>query len=269
MKTFCQKGLAAALFAAAGAVSATPVIGALDGLTAAQSGLTASQHDRWDLNFAFQESDLAVLTGASSQVFDAPLRAVAGSVTVQYLGTLAAHAGTLRLDGAGDLFSLRAGLSAADAAADFSAYIDTVGQSRTISNLSAFEALAFSLQADAYEGNASLALAANVALTVQAGVGGGARAVNLGGNEWLIGFETFGATDYADAVLRVSGVTFASPPPPPGVPTPGSLPLTLAALGAAGWALRCGSASRRETRGQPRGQAASLPAQGWVRIQNA
>jgi hypothetical protein len=229
-----RRGLSAALFAAAGAATASPLIGALDGLTAAQSGLTASQHDRWDLGFAFQESDLAVLTGASSQAFSAPLRAVGSSVTVQYLGTLAAHTGTLRLDGVGDLFSLRAGLSAAAAAADFSAFIDTVGQSRTISNLSAFEEIAFSLQADAYAGNASRGLAANGSLTRHAGVGGGARAVSLGGNDWLIGFETFGATDYADAVIRLTGVTFDSPPLPSGVPAPGSLPLTLAALGAAG-----------------------------------
>jgi hypothetical protein len=238
MKTWIQQALAGALLGALVGAQAAPVIGPLDGATAVQSAVTAGQYDRWDTDFAFQESDLAVLTGAGSQAYTAPLRAVGSSVTVQYLGTLAAHSGTLFLSGVGDLFSLRSGLDAATAAADFSTYIDSIGQSLTISNLSAFDELTFGLQADAYAGVTSPYIPGNGASTVLAGVGGGARAVSLGGNDWLIGFETFGATDYADAVLRVSGVTFDSPPQSSGLPAPGSLSLALAALGAAAWALR-------------------------------
>ena len=218
---------ALALSLLCGAAHTAPVISAPIGEIAGQSALTALAYDRFDTEFAYQESDLAQLLGGDA--FSAPLRAVGNTVTVKYLGTTAAHGGKLFLSAAehgGELFQTRSGLSADAAVVDPFGFIDTIGTQRDITGLAAFEELRFGFDAWAYAGDA--AIPGNAAAQVLATTGG-ARAVHLSGNEWLIGFETFGATDYADAVMLVSGVTFAAPTVQE-VPTPGSLPLSLAAL---------------------------------------
>jgi hypothetical protein len=213
-------------------VQAAPVIGAATAPVSGQSALTATGHDRFDTEFFFEEAALAGLL-AGSDFAAGPLRAVGGEVEVRYVGTAAAHGGRLFLQGAGDLFSTRNGLSASDAAADFSLTIDTISSTRTISGLAAFDTLVFGLDAEAYSDSSLPALATHQATQVLASGAGSVRALDLGANRWLLGFETFGALDYADAVMLVSGVSFAGPPVTPpshGVPLPGSLSLALAGL---------------------------------------
>ncbi|RVU49598.1 hypothetical protein [Rubrivivax rivuli] len=216
------------------AAQAAPVIGAATDPVSGQSALTATGHDRFDTEFFADQAALADLLSGTGFAAG-PLRAVGSEVEVRYVGTMAAHAGELFLQGSGALFSTRDGLSAADAAGDFSLTIDSISRSRTISGLSAFEALVFGMQAEAFAGDAGLGLAGNAAAQVLASGQGAVRARSVGTNTWLLGFETFGALDYADAVMWVRGVSFDSPPEPPpvqGVPLPGSLSLVLAGLGA-------------------------------------
>lgn len=237
MKLMRMLPLGLALSLAAWVAQAAPVIGAATDPVSGQSALTATGHDRFDTDFFSDEAALGALQSGNSFAAG-PLRAVGSQVEVRYVGTGAAHDGRLFLQGAGDLFSTREGLSAADAALDFSLTIDTISRSRTISGLSAYEELVFGLDAQAYAGDSTLGLASNGALQVLATGSGAVRALSLGSNRWLLGFETFGALDYADAVLLVSGASFASPPTQPpthGVPLPGSLSLALAGLGALAW----------------------------------
>ncbi|MBL8348742.1 MAG: hypothetical protein JNL87_00380 [Burkholderiaceae bacterium] len=218
MTTTPRRLLIPLLLCAAGSAGAAPVIGALEGSGAAQSAFTAEGYDRLDTEAVLDlyADALAALPGAGAVA----LAATGTEVTLRYLGTSAAHAGTLRWAGLGDLFSTRDGLSAADAMLDFSNVIGSIGLQRTVGGLALGDALDLAFDTEAFDGTA-LGLAGHAG-----GSAGPAHAVDLGGGRWLLGFESWGAQDFSDALLLVEGVAQATA----AVPLPGSLPLTLAGL---------------------------------------
>ncbi|RTL43901.1 MAG: hypothetical protein EKK53_08940 [Burkholderiales bacterium] len=189
------------------------------GQTAAQTALRSAQG-----RFSTDDVDtalLAALAGGSAGT----LYATGTAADIRYVGTDAARSATLRFDGQA-LFDTRSGCDYATALVDEFCLIDSIGLSRRIDGLAVGAALNFSLDAQAQPlGDASVMRPAAQTFTSLAN----ARWLDMGGGQFVLGFEEGSDSNFLDMVFLVSGVSATAPVSSP-VPQPASAALMLAGL---------------------------------------
>jgi len=198
------------------------VVSALTGDTAAQAPMGWEAFSRFSTD-AVDDGLLAALAGGSPGA----LYAAGGTVGIQYLGTGAARGATLSFGGS-ELFQTRSGCDYATALVDDFCIVDSIGLSRSISGLSAGDALHFDLLAlaqligDAAEQRASDQVFDSFTA---------ARLLDLGGGSFVLGFEEGHDGDFNDMLFLVIGATTQAPTAGPNdLPEPGSLALAAGAL---------------------------------------
>ena len=193
-------------------------IGDATGQTAAQSALLSSQG-----RFSTEDVD-APLLAALASAHTGPLFALGSAVDVRYLGTDAARSATLRFEGSA-LFDTRSGCDFATALADEFCLIDSIGLTRRIDGLAAGATISFSLDAQAQ----LLGDAAALRPTAQTFTSlAHARWLDLGGGQFVLGFEEGSDGSFNDMLFLLSGVT--STAPVTAVPEPGTAALLTASL---------------------------------------
>ena len=198
------------------------------------------EQGRFDPDFMQHLEDSSGLPGLQSttSMLGHRLVAVATTIEVLYVGTLARHGGSLSLDGVGTLFAdIRQGC--AYGSCDIGDMMDLIGTARTLTAAMGDE-LVFALEATAFTGTAFGLASTPAARFTTTSSDDDVRIVDLGGGQLLIGFETFADSgsgpDWVDSVFRVTGlsrVALAVVGPVQSVPEPGSLPLIAVCVAAA------------------------------------
>lgn len=194
-------------------------IGDLSGQTAAQSPLLSAQG-----RFSTDDVDTSLLAALASGSAG-PLFALDSAVEVRYLGTDAARDATLRFDGSG-LFATRSGCDFATALVDEFCLIDTIGLTRRIDGLTTGATLSFTLDAQSQAlGSAAVQRPAAQTFTSLAN----ARWLDLGGSQFVLGFEEGSDGSFTDMLFLLNGAT-ATAPMAAAVPEPGAAALLAAGL---------------------------------------
>lgn len=199
-------GIAAiALSAALAAAPAAAVtVSDAQGDTAAQAPMGSNAYSRFDTD-ALSDATLAQFASGGT----APLFSIGPTVEVRYLGTQAAREAHLSFQGLA-LFDTRSGCSFATAQQDDFCLIDSIGTARTLGGLDAGATLGFTLTAQpqllggASEQRPSAESFASLT---------SARWLDLGGGQYLLGFEEGSDASYNDLVFLVSGATATLPSP--------------------------------------------------------
>lgn len=174
------------------------------GDTAAQAPMGSAAYSRFDTDWLSDATLALFATGGT-----APLFTTGDTVAVRYLGTQAARDASLSFQGLA-LFDTRSGCSFATALADDFCVIDTVGTTRQLSGLSSGTALDFTLSAQ----RQLLGSTTEQRLSTESFSSlAHARWVDLGGGQYLLGFEEGTDASYNDMVFLVSGVTTMLPVP--------------------------------------------------------
>jgi hypothetical protein len=201
--------------------SAAPAasIGDPTGQTAAQSALLSAQG-----RFSTDDVDtarLAALAGGNA----GPLFGLGTAMDVRYLGTDAARGATLSFEGS-PLFDTRSGCDFATALVDEFCLIDSIGLTRRIDGITAGAAINFTLDAQAQLlGGTAVQRPAPQTFTSFAN----ARWLELGGGQFVLGFEEGSDGSFNDMLFLVSGAT-ATAPVTAAVPEPGAALLLAAGL---------------------------------------
>lgn len=194
-------------------------IGDPSGQTAAQSPLLSAQG-----RFSTDDVDTSLLAALASGSAG-PLFALGSAVEVRYLGTEAARDATLRFDGSG-LFATRSGCDFATALVDEFCLIDTIGLTRRIDGLTTGATLSFTLDAQP-QALGSAAVQRPAAQTFTSLVN--ARWLDLGGGQFVLGFEEGSDSSFNDMLFLLNGAT-ATAPMAAAVPEPGAAALLAAGL---------------------------------------
>lgn len=205
---------------ASGARSAQAVsISAPTGQTAAQSPVLSAQG-----RFSADDVDAALLASLAGGSAGA-LYALSAAVDVRYLGTDAARSATLTFNGM-SLFDTRSGCDFATALVDEFCLIDSIGLTRRIDGLATGSALGFGLDAQAQLlGNAAAQRPAAQSFNNLAN----ARWLDLGGGQFVMGFEEGSDGSFNDVLFLLSGAT-STAPIAAAVPEPGAAALLMGGL---------------------------------------
>ncbi len=172
--------------------------------TAAQAPMGNSSYSRFDTDWLTEATLAQFATGGSS-----PLFAASHTVEVRYLGTQATREASLSFQGL-TLFDTRSGCNFATALVDEFCLIDSIGTARALGDLATGTALDFTLTAQPQLlGSASEQRTSAQSFSSLAS----ARWIDLGGGQYLLGFEEGGDASYNDMLFLVSGATATLPSP--------------------------------------------------------
>lgn len=215
--------LALGLLLAATPAAAVTVTEA-EGDTAAQAPMGSNNYSRFDTDWLSDATLALFATGGTS-----PLFATSSTVEVRYLGTQATREASLSFQGLA-LFDTRSGCNFATALVDEFCLIDSIGTARTLGDLATGTTLDFTLTAQPQPLGSPLDQRASAESFSSLA---SARWIDLGGGQYLLGFEEGNDASYNDMVFLVSGATATLPSPAlpvPELPTGWLLAAGLAAL---------------------------------------
>lgn len=212
-------GMVLALSAGASGTAQAASIGAPSGQTATQSALLSAQG-----RFSTDDVDATLLASLATGG-TGPLYALGTAVDVRYLGTDAARNATLTFDGVA-LFDTRSGCDFSTALVDEFCLIDSIGLARRIEGLASGTALSFGLDAQAQLlGSTAAQRPAAQTFTSLAN----ARWLDLGGGQFVLGFEEGSDGSFNDVLLLLNGATSTAPIAAV-VPEPGTAAMLLGGL---------------------------------------